>query len=269
MARRCLIIRGKRKNREEEMFSLQGKVALVTGASRGLGWAMAQSLAQAGARVILNARDPAALDQRVAQLQAQGLAGEAAAFDVTDHAAGAACIRGTVERHGRFDILVANAGIQHRKPITEFESVDFQRVLDTNLTAVWALAREAARAMIPRRAGRIIMTGSISAFLARPTISAYIASKGAVHALTRQLAVELAQHDITVNAIAPGYFATEMNTALIDNREFNDWVCKRTPAGRWGQLDEIGPVAVFLASDEASFVNGHVLTVDGAFSSAM
>ena len=118
------------------MFSLQGKVALVTGASRGLGWAMAQALAKSGAHVILNARDAAALNERVAQLQAQGGVGEAAAFDVTDHAAGAACIQGAVARHGRFDILVANAGIQHRKPITEFETADFQRVLDTNLTGV-------------------------------------------------------------------------------------------------------------------------------------
>lgn len=251
------------------MFSLQGKVALVTGASRGLGWAMAQSLAKAGAHVILNARDPEALAQRVQELTAQGLKGEAAAFDVTDHTAGGACIDKAIATLGRFDILVANAGIQHRKPITEFERADFERVVDTNLTAVWGLAKEAARVMIPRKRGRIIMTGSISAFLARPTISAYIAAKGAVHALARELAVELAQHDITVNAIAPGYFATELNEALIKNKDFNDWVCRRTPAGRWGRLDEIGPAAVFLASDEASFVNGHVLTVDGAFSSAM
>lgn len=251
------------------MFDLSGKVALVSGASRGLGWAMAQSLAAAGAHVILNARDGSALKERVKELSALGFKGEAAAFDVTDHAAGGACIQAALQKHGRFDVLVANAGIQHRKPITEFEAADFERVVATNLTAVWALAKEAAKVMIPARRGRIIMTGSVSAILARPTISAYIASKGAVHALTRELAIELAPHGCTVNAIAPGYFATEMNTALIQNKEFNDWVCKRTPAGRWGELKEIGPVAVFLASDEASYVNGHILVTDGAFSASM
>jgi len=251
------------------MFNLSGKVALVSGASRGLGWAMAQSLAAAGAHVILNARDPAALDARVKELAAKGMRGEAAAFDVTDHAAASVCIQNALGRHGRFDILVANAGIQHRKPITEFAAADFERVVATNLTAVWALAKEAAKVMIPARRGRIIMTGSVSVILARPTISAYVAAKGAVHALTRELAIELAPHNVTVNAIAPGYFATEMNTALIENKEFNDWVCRRTPAGRWGRLEEIGPVAVFLASDEASFVNGHILVTDGAFSAAM
>jgi gluconate 5-dehydrogenase len=251
------------------MFDLTGKVALVTGASRGLGWAMAQSLAECGAHVLLNARDQDAVKARADELGSKGLSGEAVPFDVTDHAAGAATVQAAHKKHGRFDILIANAGIQHRQPITEFESTDFERVIATNLTGVWALAREASKLMIPAKRGRIVMTGSITGFLGRPTISAYIASKGAVHALARQLAVELAPHNITVNAIAPGYFATEMNTALISDEAFNGWVCGRTPAGRWGELREIGPAAVFLASDEASFVNGHVLVVDGAFSVAM
>ena len=250
------------------MFDLSSKVALVTGASRGLGWGMSKSLAQAGATVILNSRDKGALDARLTELKAAGLKGEVAAFDVSDETAAVAAVAGIAERHGRLDIAVLNAGIQHRKPITEFETADFRRVLDTNLTAVWMMARECARIMIPAKRGRIIITGSISAFTARRTISAYIASKGAVHAVTRELAVELAQYNITVNSIAPGYFATEMNTALIENKEFNDWVCTRTPAGRWGRVDEIGPPCVFLASDEASYVNGHVLTVDGAFTAS-
>lgn len=251
------------------MFDLSGKVALVTGASRGLGWAMAESLAQAGAHVALNARDAAALAARVSELTAQGLSGEACAFDVTDSARAEACIADLAQRHGRFDILVANAGINHRQPITDFALGDFQRVLDTNLTAVWVLCKAAARQMVVRRQGRLILTGSISAINARATISAYVASKGAVHALTRQLAVELAADGITANCIAPGFFATEMNTALIENKAFNDWVCQRTPAGRWGRLSEIGPAAVFLASDEASYVSGLVMTVDGAFTAAM
>ena len=251
------------------MFDLKGKVALVTGASRGLGWAMAESLATAGAHVALNARDPKALAERVAALAARGLSGEAAAFDVNDAEAAAACVAGLAARHGRFDILVANAGINHRAPVGDFGLADFQRVIGTNLTGVWVLCKAAAAEMIPRNRGRIVMTGSISAINARPTISAYVASKGAVHALTKQLAVELAPHGITVNCIAPGFFATEMNTPLLANAEFTAWISKRTPAGRWGRLDEIGPAAVFLASDEASYVSGLVMTVDGGFTAAM
>ncbi len=251
------------------MFDLHGKVALVTGASRGLGWAMAESLARAGAHVVLNARDGAALAVRVAELQAQGLSGEAMAFDVSDTSAAEQAVADIATRHGRFDILVANAGINHRAPIDEFPLADFQRVLATNQTAVWVLCKAAAGQMVPRRRGRIIVTGSITALAARPTVSAYVASKGAVHALTRQLAVELAPAQVTVNCIAPGYFATELNTPLLANQEFNDWVCKRTPTGRWGEPREIGPAAVFLASDEAAFVNGLVMTVDGGFTAAM
>ena len=251
------------------MFDLTEKIALVTGASRGLGWAMAQSLARCGAHVVLNARDAAALEDRVAALRGDGLSGEAAAFDVNDTAAVERCVADIAARHGQLDILVANAGINHRAPIGDFALADFQRVMNTNLTAVWLLCRAGAGAMAPAQQGRIILTGSISAINARATVSAYVASKGAVHALTRQLAVELAPSRITVNCIAPGFFATEMNTPLLDNRQFNDWVCQRTPAGRWWQLQEIGPAAVFLASDEASYVSGLIMTVDGGFTAAM
>ena len=251
------------------MFSLHDKVALVTGSSRGLGWAIAQSLAQAGAHVVLNGRDASTLQPRLAALRAAAGRGEMCVFDVNDHPAVAAAIASLSRQHGRLDIVVANAGINQRGAITDMPVEDFRRVLETNLVGVWALAKEAAKVMIPRRAGRIIMTGSMAASIARPTLSAYIASKGAVHAFTRELAIELAPHGITVNAIAPGYFATELNTPLVQNEEFSAWIAKRTPAGRWGKVEELGPAAVFLASDEASFVNGHILNVDGGFSAAM
>lgn len=252
-----------------QAFNLHGKVALVTGASRGLGRAMADLLAQAGAHVVLNGRDPGTLNDVAAQIKNAGGAAETMAFDVSDEAAQTAAINTIVKQHGRLDIVIANAGIQHRKPITEFETVDFQRVIDTNLTAVWTLSRESARYMIPARRGRIIITGSISAYLARPTISAYVASKGAVHAMTRALAVELAPHNITVNGIAPGFVGTEMNTPLVQNPEFNAWVQKSTPMGRWGEPKEIAAAALFLASDEASYVTGHIVTVDGGMTASM
>lgn len=250
-------------------FSLAGKVALVTGASRGLGRAIADAFAAAGALVVLNARDATALDVVARQLQAAGGKCEAAAFDVADEAAQTAALAGIMARHGRLDIVVANAGIQHRQALVDFATADFKRILDTNLTAVWTLAREAAKLMIPNKTGRIIITGSISGYLARPSISAYVASKGAVHALTRALAVELAPHRITVNGLAPGFFATEMNTALTQNAEFSAWVERVTPLARWGDPTEIGGPALFLASDAATYVTGHILTVDGGMTSAM
>lgn len=244
-----------------ELFSLNGRVALVTGASRGLGFAMARALAENGATVIVNARDPAALSAAAARIGAEALP-----FDVTDAAISRVSLEGIVERHGRLDILVNNAGIQHRSPLVEWQDEDFDHVIAVNLSACFRMMRDAVRLMLPNKFGRIINTGSVAAILGRPTIHAYVAAKAGLHGLTRSTAAELGRHGITVNAIAPGYFATELNSALMSDEAFTKWVEARTPAGRWAQPEELGGAVVFLASDAAAYVNGHVLAVDGGLS---
>ncbi|XAH21853.1 SDR family oxidoreductase [Xylophilus sp. GW821-FHT01B05] len=246
------------------LFDLSGRTALVTGSSRGLGHAMAEALAQAGARVVLNGVDPERLARSVEALRAKGHAAEAAAFDVADEAAVCQGFAGLDAAGIEVDILVNNAGIQLRKPLVELALAEWEQVLRTNLTSAFLVGREAARRMIARgRGGKIINIGSLTSEAARATVAPYTAAKGGIKMLTRAMTAEWAEHGIQANAIGPGYMATEMNTALIQNPAFDGWVKARTPARRWGQPQELAGAAIFLASAASDYVNGQILYVDG------
>jgi gluconate 5-dehydrogenase len=253
----------------QSVFELSGKVALVTGAYRGLGFAIAQGLARAGASVVLNARRIEAVEPAARALTAQSLKASTAIFDVTDRDAVRAAVTAIESEHGRIDVLVNNAGIQRRGALADFSQQDWDDIIATNLTAPFVVSQAVLPGMIARKSGKIVHIASLMSELARPSVVPYTAAKGGVRQLTRGMAVELAPHNIQVNAIAPGYFATEMNRALIDNAEFNAWVCKRTPAGRWGQPDELAGIAVFLASSASNYMTGQLLIVDGGMSVAL
>ena len=250
-------------------FDLSAKVALGTGAHRGLGFAIAQGLARAGATVVLNGRTEETLAAAARSLEAQGSCVDTAIFDVTDREAARAAVAKIERTHGHLDILFNNAGIQRRRPFAEFPQADWDALIATNLTAPFIVSQAVLAGMMARKRGKIVHIASLLSELARPGVVPYAAAKGGVRQLTRGMAVELAPHNIQVNAIAPGYFATEMNRALIDDAAFNAWVCKRTPAGRWGQPDELAGLAVFLASSASDYVSGQMIVIDGAMSVAL
>jgi gluconate 5-dehydrogenase len=251
------------------MFDLTGRTALVTGSSRGLGRAMAEGLARAGASIIVNGTRSDSVHVAVAEMRATGFTAEGLAFDVTDEAAILRAFADLDARGVAVDILVNNAGIQLRKPMVDLSTAEWQRIIDTNLTSAFVIGREAGRRMVARKHGKIINIGSLTSDLARATVAPYTVSKGGIKMLTRAMAAEWAEHGVQANAIGPGYMLTDMNQALIDNPAFDAWVKGRAPARRWGLPEELAGVAVFLASPAANYINGQILYVDGGFSAVL
>lgn len=248
------------------LFDLTGKRALVTGSSQGIGFALARGLLEAGAEVVLNGRDEAKLD---AAAKALGGTVHQLVFDATDHTAVRTAIDDFEVKIGAIDILVNNAGMQHRAPLEDFPADAFERLLRTNISTVFNVGQACARHMISRRAGKIINIASVQTALARPGIAPYTATKGAVGNLTKGMATDWAKYGLQCNAIAPGYFDTPLNAALVADPDFSAWLTKRTPAGRWGKVEELLGACIFLASNASSFVNGHVLYVDGGITASL
>jgi gluconate 5-dehydrogenase len=250
-------------------FDLTGRIALITGSSRGIGRAFAEALAAAGAEIVVNSHEQAELAAARDALMSQGYKAHAKPFDVTDREAIVAAVDEVESDIGPIDILVSNAGVQRRMPFVEFDAAMYRQIMAINLDHVFFVGQAVARHMIARKRGKIIHTCSLMSEIGRPTTSAYTASKGGAKMLTKAMAIELAPHNIQVNGIGPGYLKTEINRALIADPEFNAWICRRTPAGRWGELDELKGLVVFLASDASSFITGQIIYVDGGLTSSM
>lgn len=255
---------------KQSLFDLSGHTALITGSTRGIGFALAQGLAEAGAKVILNSRQVDVVETAVGKLQALGLGAEGAAFDVADEAAVEAAFATFDQRSINIDILINNAGIQHRQPMVDLALEDWHRVINTNLTAAFIVGRAAARRMIARQSGgKIINIGSLTSEAARATVAPYTVAKGGIKMLSRAMAAEWAQFNIQANSIGPGYILTDMNEALVNNPAFDAWVKSSNPAQRWGRPDELVGTAIYLASTASSYVNGQIIYVDGGWLSVL
>lgn len=254
----------------DPLFDLGGRTALITGSTRGIGFALAQGLAEAGAKVILNSRQADVVDTAVTRLKTLGLDAEGAAFDVADEAAVDAAFAGFDQQSIAIDILINNAGIQHRQPMVDLALADWHRVINTNLTAAFIVGRAAARRMIARNAGgKIINIGSLTSEAARATVAPYTVAKGGIKMLSKAMAAEWAQFNIQANSIGPGYILTDMNEALVNNPAFDTWVKSSNPAQRWGRPDELVGTAIYLASSASNYVNGQIIYVDGGWLSVL
>ncbi|AXS40309.1 SDR family oxidoreductase [Breoghania sp. L-A4] len=252
-----------------DLFKLEGKRAMVTGSSQGIGFALARGLMAAGAEIVLNGRDAARLDAAVKRLRGEGGTVTGLAFDVTDHAAVRAAVDGVEAGTGPIDILVNNAGMQHRAPLEDFPADAFETLLQTNVASVFHVGQAVARHMIGRGAGKIVNICSVQTALARPGIAPYTATKGAVANLTKGMATDWARHGLQCNGLAPGYFDTPLNAALVSDADFSAWLAKRTPAGRWGRVEELVGACIFLSSEASSFVNGAIIYVDGGITASL
>ena len=251
-----------------ELFNLKGKRALITGSSQGIGYALAKGLDQAGAEIILNGRNKEKLEKSAKSLNSKQSLYKLR-FDVTNKNETNEAINKFENEIGSIDILINNAGMQYRKPLEDFPSEMFEQLLRTNISSVFNVSQVVARHMIKRGLGKIINIASVQTLLARPGIAPYTATKGAVGNLTKGMATDWAKYGLQCNAIAPGYFDTPLNAALVSDKDFTAWLEKRTPAGRWGEVEELVGASIFLSSSASNFVNGHTLYVDGGITASL
>ena len=252
-----------------QIFDVADKTVLITGSTKGLGYAFAEGFLKAGARVIVSSKTPANVESAAASLEKISHQVTGVVFDVTDPRSVKRAISDIVRKTGRIDVLINNAGIHERAPFMDMSLEQFKNVIDVNLNSVFSVSQQAAKAMEKSGGGAIINISSLNSHGARPTIANYCASKGGINMLTRSMALELAPHNIRVNAIAPGYFLTDMTKKLAEDPEFDAWVKSEVPLGRWGHPEELVGAAIFLASQASSYMNGQVLLIDGGWRSSL